>query len=74
MLSERIESWEQQWEKRGILKGETLLLKRQLIRRFGPLPDWVAVKLAEAEPAQLEWWGERVLDAPSLVAVFEGDQ
>jgi hypothetical protein len=41
-----------------------------LTRRFGPVPGWVEAKLAGAEPAQLEVWGERVLDAPSLEGVF----
>ncbi len=55
---------------KGILVGEALLLRRLLTRRFGPVPGWVEAKLAEAEPAQLETWGERVLDAPSLEGVF----
>ena len=55
---------------KGIPIGETLLLRRQLTRRFGPVPGWVEAKLAGAEPAQLELWGERLLDAPSLEAVF----
>ncbi len=68
------EQWERQGLEKGIEKGipvgEVLLLKRQLTRRFGPIPQWVEAKLAEAEPAQLEVWGERVLDAPLLEAVF----
>jgi predicted transposase YdaD len=64
------EQWEQQGIEKGIPVGEVLLLKRQLTRRFGPIPQWVEAKLAEAEPAQLEVWGERVLDAPLLEAVF----
>ena len=55
---------------KGILVGEALLLRRLLTRRFGPVPGWVEDKLAGAEPAQLEAWGERVLDAPSLEGVF----
>lgn len=43
---------------------------RLLIRRFGPLPAWVEAKLVGAEPAQLEAWGERVLEAATLEAVF----
>ncbi|MFO1424017.1 MAG: DUF4351 domain-containing protein [Candidatus Competibacteraceae bacterium] len=55
---------------KGVSVGEALMLRRQLTRRFGPVPGWVEAKLAEAEPAQLEMWGERVLDAPSLEGVF----
>ncbi len=68
------EQWEQQGIEKGIEKGipagEVLLLRRLLIRRFGPIPGWVETKLAGAEPAQWEVWGERVLDAPLLEAVF----
>jgi len=43
---------------------------RLLIRRFGVLPAWAKTKLAGAEPARLEVWGERVLEAVTLEAVF----
>ena len=64
------DEWVQEGIEKGIPMGETLLLRRQLTRRFGPVPGWVEAKLAGAEPAQLELWGERLLDAPSLEAVF----
>lgn len=54
----------------GLQQGESLLLQRLLIRRFGALPGWAEAKLAGAERAQLEQWGERVLDAATLEAVF----
>lgn len=56
----------------GLVWGEARVLRRQLTRRFEPLPAWVEAKLAAAaEPAQLEGWAERVLDAATLEAVFE---
>ena len=64
------DEWVQEGIEKGIPMGETLLLRRLLTRRFGPVPGWVEAKLAGAEPAQLELWGERLLDAPSLEAVF----
>jgi hypothetical protein len=51
-------------------EGERLLLERLLTRRFGPLPEWASRKLEEATLAQLEKWGEAILDAPSLEDVF----
>jgi predicted transposase YdaD len=54
----------------GEARGEVRLLQKLLNRRFGALPEWVKAKLAAAEPAQLEMWGERVLEARSLEAVF----
>ena len=56
---------------KGISRGQAVLLGRQLIRRFGPLPAWVETRLNAAEPAQLETWALRVLEAESLEEVFE---
>ncbi|RUQ32303.1 MAG: DUF4351 domain-containing protein [Candidatus Competibacteraceae bacterium] len=50
----------------GLQQGESLLLRRLLTRRFGPLPEWAERRLTDAEPAQLERWGERVLEAATL--------
>jgi hypothetical protein len=54
----------------GESKGEARLLRKQLSCRFGPLPAWAEMKLADAAPAQLEVWGERVLEAATLEVVF----
>ena len=51
-------------------KGEAKLLRRILEHRFKKLPKWVDNKLATATPAQLEQWGERLLDEKSLAAIF----
>lgn len=59
--------------KRGIQQGEVSLLQRQLRHRFGDLPDWAIQRLQDAVPAQLEEWGERLLDADKLEAVFDAD-
>jgi len=64
------EQWEQQGIEKGIEKGEARLLRQQLTWRFGALPGWVETKLAQAESARLEAWAKRVLDAPTLEAVF----
>jgi hypothetical protein len=55
---------------KGIEKGEARLLTQLLTWRFGSLPAWVETKLAHAEPALLETWAKRVLDAQTLDAVF----
>ncbi|MBK8534302.1 MAG: DUF4351 domain-containing protein [Candidatus Competibacteraceae bacterium] len=47
------------------------LLHRQLRKRFGELPDWVATRLQEATTAQLELWAEQLLDAETLEGVFQ---
>ena len=60
-------------EARGEARGEAKLLRKQLIRRFGAVPEWAEVRLAVAAPAQLEAWGERVLDATTLEEIFAGE-
>jgi hypothetical protein len=70
MLAERIETWFEEATRKGMHKGESRLLAKQLERRFGPLPQAVTERLAAATEAQLEAWGEAVLSAPSLEAVF----
>ena len=55
---------------KGRLEGESKLLKRLLERRFGALPAWVTEKLSNATEPVLEAWGEAVLTAPTLDAVF----
>ena len=55
----------------GRLEGEARLLKRQLERRFGELPDWAVDKLQRAAEQDLESWSEAVLSAVSMEAVFE---
>ena len=54
----------------GITKGESRILRRQLELRFGALPAWVTEKLSSATEQDFEAWGEAVLTASSLEAVF----
>ena len=74
-LAKRFDAWAQQHEQkgleRGIEKGEAMLLQRLLARRFGTLSNDVVAKIAAASSRQLELWGDRVLDAPSLDDVFQ---
>ena len=39
-------------------------------QRFGPLPDDIAVMVANAGPAQLQDWAKAVIDARSLDQIF----
>ncbi len=71
MLAERVVEWTKEWEEKGMHKGETTLLKRQLIHRFGSLPNWAEESLTQASTDQLERWAEKILDATTLEEVFE---
>ena len=55
----------------GRVEGESRLLKKQLERRFGVLPMWAIDRLNSALEQDLDLWGEAVLTAPTLNAVFE---
>ncbi len=57
-------------ERIGIVKGEASILKRQLERRFGLLPEWASEKLKSAKSKDLEAWADAILTAPTLEAVF----
>jgi hypothetical protein len=54
----------------GSPQGAVQILRLLLIRRFGPLPDWVEAKLSEASTDALELWADRILESESLDAVF----
>jgi len=54
----------------GRVEGQSRLLRRLLERRFGVLPSWATEQLANASEQQLEAWGEAILTAPTLEAVF----
>ena len=53
-------------EAKGIQKGELLILRRQIVKLFGVLPDWAEESLSGRSAAELESLGERLLDARSL--------
>ncbi|WP_006786799.1 DUF4351 domain-containing protein [Thiorhodospira sibirica] len=69
-----IKHWESKGERRGrqkgLREGEKALLRRQLLCRFGALPEELEQRLEQAEPEEIEYWAERILDAPDLAAVF----
>ncbi len=65
-LREGLREGQKKGESKGIQIGESRLLARLLMLRFGELPAWAEAKLAAAAPEQLENWGERVLSARTL--------
>ena len=56
----------------GEIKGQSKTLARLLIKRFGPLSPETAQRLQIATAEQLEYWTDRILDAPTPAAVFAG--
>jgi flagellar biosynthesis/type III secretory pathway protein FliH len=66
----RQQGWQEGLEQ-GLLQGESKLLRKLLEHRFGVLPSWATDKLKCATEQDLEGWGEAVLTAPNLGAVFD---
>ncbi|MEO0319010.1 MAG: hypothetical protein RL404_2687 [Pseudomonadota bacterium] len=60
----------QQGMQQGMRCGLAHLLMRQIHRRFGDLPAWAKARMEQASEADLEIWGDRVLTAGSIDAVF----
>ncbi len=74
MSSALAEAYEQAgWLAQGYIQGQRDLLLYQLETRFtDSVSPAVRRRVAEAAPDALDAWGVRVLDAPSLDAVFAG--
>lgn len=82
MLSDRVDTWFEQWKREGLeegreegraegqVKGQAKTLGKQLQLKFGQLPDAISQKLQQASEAELDLWTERILFAESLDAVF----
>jgi hypothetical protein len=61
-------------ERIGIEKGRqeegVFFLRRLLIKKFGDLPASFETRLTQASIADLELWGDRILDAKTLTEIF----
>ncbi len=75
MLADRFQEWGEEFQRKGLQEGlregEARLLLRLLASRFGDLPQWVHVRVQQADVSQLERWGERLLNASTLPDLFE---
>ena len=70
LRTEGIQKGMQQGMQQGMQKGEQTLLRKQLVRRFGPLNEKTEQRLQQATTDELEQWAENLLDAQSLSDVF----
>jgi predicted transposase YdaD len=61
-----IEQGRKQGVEQGIEQGERKLLLRQLVRRFGELPEKVVDRVNAASVEELERWADQILDAESI--------
>jgi len=54
----------------GIHQGETVVITRQLQKRFGVVPATYLHMISQADSDTLLQWGEKILDAHTLDEVF----
>ncbi|MEB2401912.1 MAG: DUF4351 domain-containing protein [Alcaligenaceae bacterium] len=90
LISEKPGMWARQWKREGILEGrkegreegfqegrqegQAALLERQLIHKFGPLPDTLVQRIHTGSAAELEVWALNFVDADSIEQVFASTQ
>ncbi len=55
---------------KGLAEGEAKSLVHLLVKRFGTLPQPVVAQIAAGSIEELDRWVDRVLDAPTLEAIF----
>ncbi|NBC33931.1 MAG: DUF4351 domain-containing protein [Alphaproteobacteria bacterium] len=56
----------------GTREAQVHILLRQLERRFGPVPEGIRETVEAADRETLDRWLDRILDAPTRDALFEG--
>jgi hypothetical protein len=70
-----IEKGRHEGRQEGLQEGRqeegVFFLRRLLIKKFGNLPESFETRLTEASIADLELWGDRILDAKTLTDVFD---
>jgi len=54
----------------GLTQGRAETILRMLQKRFGAVPEDVAVRVHTGSPADLDRWTDRILDATSLADLF----
>jgi hypothetical protein len=72
-LMSTAERIEKEAHERGRREGLMSLLERQLMARFGAVPDHLAQRVRAASIADLERWADAVLFADTIDGVFDRD-
>ncbi len=67
------QQWQDEGMYKGIQQGEATLLMRQIRHRFGDIPNPITQQITKADAQKLLVWGEKILDAANLEAIFAED-
>ncbi len=56
--------------RQGMREGRLSIIRRQLTRQFGQIPEWVEARLSTSSSEQLDKLSDRLLDASRLEDIF----
>jgi len=63
--------WTQKWEETGEKNMGVKLILKLLKMRFGEIPEWVMLKVAESTVKDIDLWSENIEHATTLEDVFK---
>ncbi len=55
---------------KGLQQGEMTIIRRQLSRRFGQIPEWADKRLEQASSDELIILADRIITAGSIEEIF----
>ncbi|QDQ28868.1 DUF4351 domain-containing protein [Chitinimonas arctica] len=78
MMTNKMDLWAEEFIQKGVAlgkaegveEGQANLLRRQILHKYGSLPEWVEERLGCATSEQLESWALQILSATSMDDVF----
>jgi hypothetical protein len=70
MDHEVIGPWIRQGMEQGRAQATREIVRRQIEKRFGPIPAWAEQRLIESSPSATEDLAMKVIDAPTLEELF----
>lgn len=60
----------QEGRKEGRQEGEAIALRKLIKMKFGDVPEWAEIQIANANLIELDQWIEGILTADSLEKLF----
>ena len=71
ILGREYKKGRQEGRKEGRQEGELTILRRQIEKRFGSVPNWAEERLEKLSAKELEDLSVRVLDAKSIESLLK---
>ena len=86
MLAEKRTLWSDRWLQKGLEQGleqglergrqegrenaARQMLSRQIVRKYGAVPDWAQARIDQAGIEQLETWVDAIVDAETVESLL----